>query len=160
VRLLIAAVGRLKSGPERELCERYMTRARDAGRALQFAPIDIAEIAESNARRPPDRLIEEGKALIAAVPAASRKVALDARGKTLTSEEFAQRLAGWRDQGAAAVIFFIGGANGLDESIRRAADLSIAYGAATFPHQLVRTLLAEQIYRSITILAGHPYHRG
>jgi 23S rRNA (pseudouridine1915-N3)-methyltransferase len=159
VRLLIAAVGRLKSGPERELCERYLTRARDAGRALQFAPIDVAEIAESNARRPADRMAEEAKSLLAAVPA-GRKVALDARGKTMSSEDFAQRLAGWRDQGATAVTFFIGGADGLDDSVRRAADLSIAYGAATFPHQLVRTLLAEQIYRSITILAGHPYHRG
>jgi 23S rRNA (pseudouridine1915-N3)-methyltransferase len=159
VRLLIAAVGRLKSGPERELCERYLTRARDAGRALQFAPIDVAEIAESNARRPADRMAEEAKSLLAAVPA-GRKVALDARGKTMSSEDFAQRLAGWRDQGAPAVTFFIGGADGLDDSIRRAADPSIAYGAATFPHQLVRTLLAEQIYRSITILAGHPYHRG
>jgi 23S rRNA (pseudouridine1915-N3)-methyltransferase len=78
----------------------------------------------------------------------------------LSSEDFAKRLAGWRDQGASAVTFLIGGADGLDESVRRAADLSIAYGAATFPHQLVRTLLAEQIYRSITILTGHPYHRG
>jgi 23S rRNA (pseudouridine1915-N3)-methyltransferase len=160
VRLLIAAVGRLKSGPERELCERYLGRARDAGRALQFAPIDVAEIVESSARRPADRMAEEAKGLLAAVPAAGRKVVLDARGKTLSSEDFAKRLAGWRDQGAATATFFIGGADGLDDSVRRAADLSIAYGAATFPHQLVRTLLAEQIYRSITILAGHPYHRG
>lgn len=160
MRLLIAAVGRLKSGPERELCERYLGRARDAGRALQFAPIDVAEIVESSARRPADRMAEEAKGLLAAVPAAGRKVVLDARGKTLASEDFAKRLAGWRDQGAATATFFIGGADGLDDSVRRAADLSIAYGAATFPHQLVRTLLAEQIYRSITILAGHPYHRG
>lgn len=159
MRLLIAAVGRLKSGPERELCERYLTRARDAGRALQFAPIDVTEIAESSARRPADRMAEEAKGLLAAVPA-GRKVALDARGKTMSSEDFASRLAGWRDQGAPAVTFFIGGADGLDDGVRRAADLSIAYGAATFPHQFVRTLLAEQIYRSITILAGHPYHRG
>jgi 23S rRNA (pseudouridine1915-N3)-methyltransferase len=160
VRLLIATVGRLKSGPERELCERYLTRARDAGRALRFVPIDVAEIAESNARRPADRMAEEAKGLLAAVPVGSRKIALDARGKTMSSEDFAKRLAGWRDQGAAAVTFFIGGADGLDDSVRRAADLSVAYGAATFPHQLVRMLLAEQIYRSVTILAGHPYHRG
>ena len=160
MRLLIAAVGRLKGGPERELCERYLARARDAGRPLQFAPIDVAEIAESNTRRPADRMAEEGKALLSAVPAGSRKVVLDARGKTMSSEDFAKRLAAWRDQGASAVTFLIGGADGLDEGVRRAADLSIAYGAATFPHQLVRTLLAEQIYRSVTILAGHPYHRG
>jgi 23S rRNA (pseudouridine1915-N3)-methyltransferase len=160
VRLLIAAVGRLKSGPERELCERYLARARDAGRPLQFAPIDVAEIAESSARRPADRMAEEAKALLAAIPAGSRKIVLDARGKTLSSEDFAKRLAAWRDQGAAAVVFLIGGADGLDDSVRGTADLPIAYGAATFPHQLVRTLLAEQIYRSVTILAGHPYHRG
>jgi 23S rRNA (pseudouridine1915-N3)-methyltransferase len=160
VRLLIAAVGRLKSGPERELCERYLGRARDAGRALQFAPIDVAEIVESSARRPADRMAEEGKGLLAAVPAKSRKIVLDARGKPARSEQLALRLAAWRDEGASAAVFFIGGADGLSDTARRAGDLAIAYGAATFPHQLVRVLVAEQIYRSITILAGHPYHRG
>jgi 23S rRNA (pseudouridine1915-N3)-methyltransferase len=159
VRVLIAAVGRLKAGPERELTERYLARARDAGPAVHLAPIDVVQIAESGARRAPDRMAEEATALLAAAPARSRTIALDARGKPVTSEQFALRLAGWRDQGTPAVTLFIGGADGLDDTVRSTADLVIAYGAATFPHQLVRLLAAEQIYRAVTILSGHPYHR-
>ena len=84
---------------------------------------------------------------------------LDARGKSLTSEDFAKRLAALRENGAAAALFLIGGADGLAEEARKDADLVLAFGAATFPHQLVRILLAEQIYRAVTILSGHPYHR-
>jgi 23S rRNA (pseudouridine1915-N3)-methyltransferase len=160
VRVLIAAVGRLKAGPERELFERYLARARDVGRALSFAPMDVAQIAESSARRPADRIAEEAKGLLAAAPAGSRKVVLDTRGRAITSEQLAIRLAAWRDEGAAVTVIFIGGADGLADDIRGKAELSISYGAATFPHQLVRVLVVEQIYRAITILAGHPYHRG
>ncbi|MCC6949501.1 MAG: 23S rRNA (pseudouridine(1915)-N(3))-methyltransferase RlmH [Bradyrhizobiaceae bacterium] len=159
MRLLIAAVGRLKAGPERELLDRYVERANAAGRAVSLAPLEIVEIPESAARRPGDRVAEETAKLEASVPKGTRRIVLDSRGRNLASQEFANRLAAFRDQGTPAAAFLIGGADGLTSSIQSGADLTISYGAATFPHQIVRILLAEQIYRAITILSGHPYHR-
>ncbi len=160
MRLLIAAVGRLKSGPERLLIERYLERANAAGRAVGLAPVDVIEVPESIARRSADRIAEEGSALNAAVPKGTRRIILDSRGRNLTSEDFAVRLAAWRDGGPTAAVFLIGGADGLAETLGKGADLVLAFGSATFPHQIMRILLAEQIYRALTILAGHPYHRG
>jgi 23S rRNA (pseudouridine1915-N3)-methyltransferase len=159
MRLLIAAVGRLKAGPERELFERYLERANAAGRAVGLAPVEVLEIPESTARRPRDRIAEETAKLEAAVPKGARRIVLDSRGRSLKSEEFAARLAALRDQGAPATAFFLGGADGLAETAGDDADLAVSFGAATFPHQIVRILVAEQIYRAITILSGHPYHR-
>jgi 23S rRNA (pseudouridine1915-N3)-methyltransferase len=159
MRLLIAAVGRLKAGPERELLDRYVERANAAGRAVSLSPLEISEIAESQERRPQDRMAEEARKLEAAVPKGSKRMLLDSGGKALGSEDFAARLAAIRDQGAQTVTFLIGGADGLDPKLKSEAESSISYGIATFPHQIVRILLAEQIYRAITILSGHPYHR-
>ncbi len=159
MRLVIAAVGRMKPGPERELFDRYMERANAAGRSVSLAPVDVAEIAESQNRRASDRMAEEAENLLAAVPKGAKTFALDAAGSSLSSEDFAARLAAMRDQGSQAAAFFIGGADGLDREILRKADLRLSYGSATFPHQVVRILLTEQIYRAITILSGHPYHR-
>jgi len=159
MRLLIAAVGRLKAGPERELFERYVERTNAAGRAVSLAPLEITEISESQTRRPADRIAEEAEKLNAAVPSGARRILLDARGRNLTSEDFAAKLAGLRDQGAPVATFLVGGADGLGVKANAGADLSVSFGAATFPHQIVRILLAEQIYRAITILSGHPYHR-
>jgi 23S rRNA (pseudouridine1915-N3)-methyltransferase len=159
MRLLIAAVGRLKMGPERELFARYVERANAAGRSVALSPVDVAEVPESQARRPADRRAEEAAKLEAAIPKGSRRLILDASGRNLTSEEFAKRLAKLRDQGAPAAVFLLGGADGLAQEFASNADLSISFGAATFPHQIVRILLAEQIYRAVTILSGHPYHR-
>jgi 23S rRNA (pseudouridine1915-N3)-methyltransferase len=159
MRLLIAAVGRLKAGPERELLARYIDRANATGRAVGLAPVDVTEVPESQARRPADRIAEEAAKLEAAVPKGSRRVVLDVRGRNLSSEEFATRLAKMRGQGVPAAIFLLGGADGLAKNVTENADLSISFGAATFPHQIVRILLAEQIYRAVTILSGHPYHR-
>lgn len=159
MRLLIAAVGRLKAGPERELFERYVERTNAAGRAVSLAPLEITEIPESQTRRPADRMTEEAEKLNAAVPSGARRILLDARGRNLTSEDFAAKLAGMRDQGAPVAAFLIGGADGLGVKANTGGDLSVSFGAATFPHQIVRILLAEQIYRAITILSGHPYHR-
>lgn len=159
MRLRIAAVGRLKAGPERELLERYVERSNAAGRAINLAPLEIMEISESNARRAPDRIAEEWLGFKKPMITGARRIVLDGRGKSLSSEDFAKKLAAFRDNGAAASLFLIGGADGLPEEARKGADLVLAFGAATFPHQLVRILLAEQIYRAITILTGHPYHR-
>jgi 23S rRNA (pseudouridine1915-N3)-methyltransferase len=160
MRLLIAAVGRLKAGPERELLDRYIERANAAGRAVSLAPLEVSEITESQERRPADRMADEARMLEAALPKGSKRILLDSGGKALGSEDFASRLAAMRDQGAQTVVFLIGGADGLDAKLKSEAELTISYGAATFPHQIVRILLAEQIYRAITILSGHPYHRG
>jgi 23S rRNA (pseudouridine1915-N3)-methyltransferase len=159
MRLRIAAVGRLKAGPERELLDRYIERVNAAGRAVSLAPLDAVEVSESQAKRPADRMAEEAKSLKKLAITGARRIVLDARGKNLTSEDFAKYLAALREKGAPAALFLIGGADGLAEDIRKDADLILAFGAATFPHQLVRILLAEQIYRAVTILSGHPYHR-
>jgi len=159
VRLVLVSVGRLKAGAERDLVARYLERARAAGRGLGFTAVDMVEIPESSARRAEDRMAEEGAALLAAVPASAALMVLDPRGRNLSSADFAARLGTLRDAGTPALVLMIGGADGLADAVRTRASLLLAYGAATFPHQLVRVMLAEQIYRAITILAGHPYHR-
>lgn len=159
MRLAIVAVGRLKAGPERELAESYCQRTAKAGRAIGFQSIEVVEIAESRAGRPQDRVNEEGLALAAAIPADAVKVTLDASGTALTSPALAQRLGRWRDDGRPGLYFIIGGADGLAAELKQRADLTLSFGAATWPHQLVRIMLLEQVYRAMTILSGHPYHR-
>lgn len=159
MRLVIAAAGKLKAGPERLLIERYLERANAAGRSVSLAPVDVIEIAESSARNPAQRQKEESEKLLKALPKDARRIVLDSRGKPLTSEQFAAALARFRDAGSPACALMIGGADGFDQSLVKGADLTFSFGAATFPHQIVRILLAEQIYRAITILTGHPYHR-
>lgn len=160
MRLLIVAVGRLKAGPERELCARYIDRTAKGARALGLSGPDIVEINESAARRPDDRMAEEGSALLAALPDGAGVIALDPRGTHISSEDTAADIAHRRDRGLRALALVIGGADGLSPEVRARAERLIAYGRATFPHQLVRVMLAEQLYRATTILAGHPYHKG
>jgi 23S rRNA (pseudouridine1915-N3)-methyltransferase len=157
--LVVVAIGRLKSGPERELAERYRERFDDIGRKLGFRGLKIHEIPESRARDPATRIAEEAAAISAAIPDKSVVVALDERGDNLDSAALARHLGRWRDDSAASTVFLIGGADGLSPDLRRKAKLSIAFGSATWPHQMVRVMLLEQIYRAATILAGHPYHR-
>jgi 23S rRNA (pseudouridine1915-N3)-methyltransferase len=159
MKLILAAVGRLKAGPERDLVARYEQRARAACRAIGLTGFEMREIEESRARRAEDRKAEEARALLALLPANARLVALDERGKAMGSEAFAADLGKTRDSGAGAYALLIGGPDGLDESLRARADFALAFGAMTWPHQIVRILAAEQAYRAITILAGHPYHR-
>lgn len=158
MRLAVIAIGRLKQGPERELVERYLERANDLGRKLGFRAIEISEIPESRARDAAIRMTEEGRAIAALIGEKTAVVTLDEKGKSLDSEGFARHLGAWRDSGTDCV-FVIGGADGLSPDLKRRAKLSVAFGAATWPHQLVRVLLLEQIYRAATILSGHPYHR-
>jgi 23S rRNA (pseudouridine1915-N3)-methyltransferase len=121
--------------------------------------MDVREVAESAARRPDDRKIDEALRIAALLPEAGTLWALDEKGVTPTSEDFAHDLAKLRDRGTSTLGFAIGGADGLDDSLRQRANRLISFGAMTLPHQLVRVLLLEQIYRAITILSGHPYHR-
>ncbi len=159
MRIDIVAVGRLKAGPENELCARYVERIGAMARNLGLSGPRLLELPESQARRDEDKKVEEARAIMAALEPTGFVVALDERGSHLPSAVFANRIGRQRDDGRKALQFVIGGAAGLDESIRKHADFKLAFGVMTLPHQLVRVLLAEQIYRSCTIMAGHPYHR-
>lgn len=160
MRLRIAAVGRLKAGPERELAERYMDRAAKAGRAVGITRFDVVEYPEGRQARPEDRRAEEAVLVLADIDPAATLVLLDETGRAMTSEALAAFVGKTRDSGAAEIVLAIGGADGHGPALRQRADLTLALGAMTWPHQLVRLLVAEQIYRCVTILSGHPYHRG
>lgn len=159
MRLVVVSIGRLKQGPEQELAERYRKRFDDIGRKLGFRGLEIREIPESRARDAATRIAEEAAAISTIVPEKAVLVALDERGDNLDSASFARQLGRWRDEAVAQAIFVIGGADGLSPDLRRKAKLGIAFGSATWPHQMVRVMLLEQIYRAATILAAHPYHR-
>jgi 23S rRNA (pseudouridine1915-N3)-methyltransferase len=159
MKIVVVSIGRLKQGPERELAERYRERFEDIGRKLGFRGLEIHEIPESRARDTATRIAEEAAAIAALIPEKSVLVALDERGKSIDSAAFAQALGRWRDDAVAHTIFTIGGADGLSPDLQRKAKLRIAFGSATWPHQMVRVMLLEQIYRAATMLAGHPYHR-
>ena len=159
MRMVVAAVGRLKQGPERELAERYRKRAADAGRTAGLQALDIVEIKESRAGSPARRMLEESIAIANLIPDRGVTVVLDERGQSMSSSSFAGRLQAWRTQDKPAVVFIIGGHDGLALMLREQASLAIGFGAATWPHQLVRIMLLEQIYRTVTIWSGHPYHR-
>jgi len=158
MRLAVIAVGRLKDGPEREFCERYRERGVALGRGIGFSGPEIVEIAEGRGRRSEERKRDEAQAILAkAHPGLI--IALDERGRQLGSEAFASRLATARDSGTGHASLIIGGADGLSEEIRDKADITLAFGALTIPHQIVRALVLEQLYRAMTIISGHPYHR-
>ncbi|MGB5085882.1 MAG: 23S rRNA (pseudouridine(1915)-N(3))-methyltransferase RlmH [Methylocystis silviterrae] len=157
MKLGLICVGRLKAGPERELFARYAERIR-ALRRLGLEGLELKEIDESKAAGA-ERASREAMDLLAALPAESRLAAFDERGRAETSAAFAQFIASERDRGCRALWFAIGGAEGLDESVRARATAIFSFGAMTLPHQLARILAAEQIYRAMTILSGHPYHR-
>jgi 23S rRNA (pseudouridine1915-N3)-methyltransferase len=156
MRLTIAAVGRLGRGPEQELVADYLARAAQAGRSVAMGPATVTEIDERKARDP----AAQAARLSAAIPGAAVAVALDERGPTLGSPAFADLLAGYRDAGRPETVFLIGGADGLDARVRARADRVLSLGPMVWPHRLVRVMLAEQIYRAVSILAGTPYHRG
>jgi 23S rRNA (pseudouridine1915-N3)-methyltransferase len=160
MRILIAAVGRMKQGPERELAERFRKRASATGRSVGMGDIDIVEVRESRADNVERRMLEESIAIANIIPEGAITVLLDERGENLSSAAFAGHLQGWRTEDRPAVVFIIGAADGLAAGLRDKAKLAIAFGAATWPHQFVRIMLLEQLYRAVTILSGHPYHRG
>lgn len=150
MRILIAAVGKLRRGPERDIIETYLRRMRWD---VTIREVDAPGRLDSETRKQ-----REGAMLLDAVPEGTALVALDRRGRNVTSEEFARRIGGWRDSGRAAA-FLIGGAEGLHESTLDRTDLTLAFGSMTWPHMLARGMLVEQLYRAHEILAGHPYHR-
>jgi 23S rRNA (pseudouridine1915-N3)-methyltransferase len=159
MRVLIAAVGRLKQGPERDLAERYRKRAADLGRKFGLQGFDVVEIRESRAEQAERRMLEESIAIANVIPERAVTALLDEHGENVTSAGFAGHLRTWQMASRPAAVLIIGGADGLAASLRQKADAALSFGAATWPHQLVRIMLLEQLYRAVTILAGHPYHR-
>ena len=149
----------MKQGPERELVARYLDRAGASGKALGLSGFAVSELTESRAGSTASRKAEEAKAISDLLTGPVTRIALDEHGKTMGSEDFAKRLQRWRDDGKPSLSFVIGGADGLDPDFVAAADLTLSFSPLTWPHQLVRVMLLEQIYRATTILTGHPYHR-
>jgi 23S rRNA (pseudouridine1915-N3)-methyltransferase len=156
--VVVAAVGRLKQGPERELAERYRKRAVQAGRSVGLREIEIVEVKESRAQETEKRVTEESIAIASLIPEGAVVAILDERAENLNSTEFAGLLQRWQQEGRTPV-FVIGGPDGLAPALRAKADVKLAFGSTTWPHQLVRIMLLEQLYRAVTILSGHPYHR-
>lgn len=158
VKLTLICVGRLKDGPERLLALRYLERSQAMIKKLGFTGLRLVELAESRARRDEDRRAEEAQAILETCEGQNFLV-LDEKGEPWSSQDFARTLGQRRDRGEKGLSIVIGGADGLDPALRAKAAGVLSYGAATFPHQIVRILLAEQLYRAMTIMAGHPYHR-
>ncbi|HSZ12163.1 MAG TPA: 23S rRNA (pseudouridine(1915)-N(3))-methyltransferase RlmH [Rhizomicrobium sp.] len=159
MRLHILAVGHARGTAEATLTEDFVGRAVAMGRRMGFAAVNVAEIAVSKKHDVKSRMAEECEKLAARVPDGAHIVMLDAKGKGMTSEEFADMLGALRDAGTGDLCFVIGGPDGLSPLPGIRAGRSLAFGPQTWPHLLVRAMLAEQIYRALTILAGHPYHR-
>ncbi|PIE13221.1 MAG: 23S rRNA (pseudouridine(1915)-N(3))-methyltransferase RlmH [Rhodobacterales bacterium] len=155
MRVHICAVGRLRAGAERDLIDDYVTRFDRTGRALGLGPLTLHEVED----RKGGGMGAEAALLDRALPRGAVIVALDERGKLISSPDFSARLAGWRDEGRGDLAFVIGGADGIDPALRARADMSLSFGKMVWPHMLARVMLSEQLYRAATILAGSPYHR-
>lgn len=157
--LTIAAIGKLKAGPDRELFERYAERITPTGRALKLGPLSCIELSESRRTSTGERRAEEASGLLAKIADGSTLISLDEKGDAISSEQLASLIRKQQDAGASSLAFALGGPDGHGPAISGRAARIISLGAITLPHGLARIVLAEQIYRAITILAGHPYHR-
>ncbi len=155
MRIQICAVGRLRAGPERTLIDDYLTRFDRTGRALGLGPAQLLEVEDKKG----GGMAAEAGLLERVVPKGAVICVLDERGKLMSSPDFAHRLGDWRDAGRSDVAFLIGGADGLDPSLRNRADFKLSFGKMVWPHMLARVMLTEQLYRAASILAGSPYHR-
>ncbi len=159
MRLMIAAIGKAGNSPEADLVRRYEARIVKAGRSLGITALDMRELPESRAQDVERRKQDEAQALLALVPAGFHIVVLDERGDNLTSPQFAARLDQARESGVAGLAFLLGGPDGHGAAVASRAQWRVAFGAATWPHVLARVLLVEQVYRALTLMSGHPYHR-
>ncbi|MCB1380645.1 MAG: 23S rRNA (pseudouridine(1915)-N(3))-methyltransferase RlmH [Alphaproteobacteria bacterium] len=159
MRLSVIAVGRLKAGPEKELAEDYCTRLRGLGRKVGITQVAVSEFAESQAAQASARMTEEARQVASTLPPRAFSIVLDERGKALTSSAFAETLRHRLDDGTSDIAFVIGGPDGHAAEIRNGAGLVLSFGPMTWPHRLVRVMLFEQIYRAVTIMVNHPYHR-
>ena len=159
MRVGLVAIGKLKAGPEKELAERYLDRFAKTGPAIGLEFSRVMEAGESRAQTAEGRKREEAAFIEKSIPDGAILVVLDERGKALDSPAFAQQLGLWRDAGKRDLVLAIGGPDGHDPDLQARADLLLCLGKMTWPHQVARILLAEQLYRAVTILSGHPYHR-
>lgn len=159
MRLTIAAVGKMKRGPEEDLVDRYLDRLAKAGGQIGLDYRGLREIVESRASTVAERRREESAKLVEGIDPDGARIVFDERGDTLSSEEFATFLAQLRDGGRREVCFVLGGPDGHEPAFARSAEKCLSFGRMTFPHQIARIMLAEQLYRAVTILSGHPYHR-
>ena len=155
MKLIIGAVGRIKPGPEATLVDDYIKRFDGAGRSIGLGPLSVEEV---DARGKGQG--EESALLMSRIASDDRVIILDERGKSLPSEDFSRLICDWRDDGVRCVRFLIGGADGHMPELRKRADLMISFGKATWPHMMVRAMVAEQLYRAAAIATNHPYHRG
>jgi len=159
VRLLILCIGQARGTSEGALTEEYVERAVHMGRRLGIMDVTVEEVGVSKVRETKKRMQDEAERLAARVPAGAQVVLLDAKGKGMTSEDFAEMIGALRDAGTKHLVFVIGGPDGLGSLPKIRAGRSLAFGPQIWPHLLVRAMLAEQVYRALTILGGHPYHR-
>lgn len=155
MRVHICAVGRLRTGPERDLIDDYLKRFDRTGRALGLGPAQIHEVEDKKG----GGMAAEAALLDRVIPKGAMICTMDERGKLITSPDFAQTMGRWRDGGCSDVAFIIGGADGIDPQLRARADFSLSFGKMVWPHMLVRVMLSEQLYRAASILSGSPYHR-
>lgn len=155
MRVHLCVVGRLRTGPEEALIKDYLGRVDKSGRALGLGPVSIHEVED----RKGGGMSAEADLLRKSLPKGCILCALDERGKVMSSPDFANRLAKWRDTGTRDLAFIIGGADGIDPALRAEADMLLSFGKMVWPHMMVRVMLSEQIYRAVSILAGSPYHR-
>ncbi len=155
MRVHLTAVGRLRSGPERDLFDDYQTRFDRTGRALALGPLSLTEVEDKKG----GGMAGEAALLERTLPQGATLCVLDERGTLMTSPKFARKMGQWRDQGVSDLAFVIGGADGIDPGLRAQADFALSFGQMVWPHMLVRVMLAEQLYRAASILAGSPYHR-
>jgi 23S rRNA (pseudouridine1915-N3)-methyltransferase len=159
MRLLILAVGNGRGTQEGALTDDFAGRSRAFGKRYGFTACAVEEIGVSKLREARGRMEAEGEKLAARIPQGAHVILLDARGKGMTSDGFAEMLGAMRDAGARDLVFIIGGPDGLNLPASVKAGRSLAFGPQTWPHLMVRAMLSEQIYRALTILGGHPYHR-
>lgn len=160
MRLVVLSVGQARGTPEGSLSDHYCGRAASMGKRLGFPSVQVEEVSASKLREASARIREEGERLVGRIPQQAHVICLDAKGKGMTSDAFAEMLGAMRDAGARDLAFLVGGPDGLNVGPNVKPGRSLAFGPQTWPHLLVRAMLAEQIYRAMTILAGHPYHRG
>ena len=155
MKVTICAVGRLRSGPEKDLIDDYLKRFDRSGRALGLGPARVIEVEDKKG----GGMAAEATLLRKSLPDRAKLICLDERGDVMTSPQFSTKLATFRDQGTSELAFVIGGADGIDPGLRSEAQGAISFGAMVWPHMLVRVMLSEQLYRAASILAGSPYHR-
>ena len=155
MRLRLIAVGRLRRGPDADLCDDYIKRFNRMGRALSLGPLDVVEVEDKRNAG----MAGEASLIRKAIPAGAKTMIMDERGTQMTSPQFADHIARWRDDGLAEMCLIIDGADGIDASLRSEADAALAFGKMVWPHMLARVMLCEQLYRAANILSGTPYHR-